>query len=74
MSMEAIIVNTRRRGPHQMAGVLDTIDRLTGGEVTQVKQQLDTLELLLKVSIGASIVAGVASIIAIARGAGRRDR
>lgn len=67
---EALIVNIRRRGPGQMLGVEGphmadvpgVLDTITGGEYTRFGQQLDRLELLLKVSIAASLVAGMAGL------------
>lgn len=66
--IEAVVVDTRRRGPEQMAGATDLIDVATGGEYTRIMNRLDTLELALKVSIGASVVAGLAGLISIWRG------
>lgn len=66
--MEAVIVNTTRRGPGQMADPQALLDVATGGEYSRILKRLDTLELVLKVSIGASIVAGLAGLISIIRG------
>jgi hypothetical protein len=63
-SVEALIVNTVRRGQGQMAGLDLTAlaDSLTGGQVTAAEDQLTQLQLALKVSIFASIIAaGLAS-------------
>ncbi len=60
---EAMIVSTARKDGG-IAGstqddVLSTIDKLTGGTVTDIQAQLDELRLYLKISIGCSIVAGL---------------
>lgn len=72
---KALVVNTVKRGPGQMLGMgLDltgVLDSVTGGQVTQVKSQLDTLEILLKVAIGASIASGTLALVALF-GGGRR--
>lgn len=64
--LDAIVVNTVRRGPRQMMGMgdglVDLANSLTGGKVTDVQNQLDRLELALKVSIAASCVAGLAGL------------
>jgi hypothetical protein len=72
--VEALVVNTVRRGSGQMAGMgsmgldLTSIaDELTGGKVTDVQAQLDRLEIALKVSIVASVVAGVAGLFVLLR-------
>jgi hypothetical protein len=70
---EAMVVNTVRRGPRQMAGMgdsflLDLANGLTGGQISQTQAQLDRLEVLLKVSIGASIVAGLAGFAVLFSG------
>ena len=70
-SVEALVVNTVRRGPGQMAGMgldLTSIaDTLTGGKVTEVSDQLDRLEVALKVSIAASVIAGLLASWALLR-------
>jgi hypothetical protein len=71
--IDAMVVNTVKRGPRQMAGMgdsalLDIVNGLTGGEVTAVQTQLNTLELMLKVSIAASIVAGIAGLSVLLSG------
>lgn len=76
MPVEALIVSMRRRGPGQMLGLEGThmgdasnvIDTLTGGEYSRLGGQLDNVEMLLKVAIAASIVAGVAGLFTIFRG------
>jgi hypothetical protein len=66
--VDAIVVNMRRRGPGQMLGLADTmgdaglLDTLTSGQYSTTVQQLDRLELLLKVSIAASCIAGIAGL------------
>lgn len=70
---EALIVRTERRGPSQMAGmgagIGDTVvgwfDAATGGQLSAAEAQLARLETMLKVSIGASIVAGLAGLMVI---------
>lgn len=72
--IEALVVNNIRRGPHQMAGmgegnpILDIADALTGGKVTSTQEQLNRLELALKISIGASIVAGTLALVTLLSG------
>ncbi|HZE50657.1 MAG TPA: hypothetical protein VE074_13900 [Jatrophihabitantaceae bacterium] len=70
--VEALVVNHIRRGPGQMTGLgggaTDLINTLTGGEYDRVAQQLDTLELALKVSIAASCIAGAFALAALVRG------
>ncbi len=69
--VQALLVNVRERGPGQMVGIGDVSDSLlniaTGGTYKDVLDQLDTLTLLLKVSIAASLVAGIAGVISIFR-------
>lgn len=48
-----------------LTGLLDSV---SGGQVTQVKTQLDTLELMLKISIGASIVSGTLALVELLGG------
>lgn len=65
--VEAYVVNQRRRGPGQLAGLSlgdasSVLDFLTSGQYTQTTSQLDRLEVLLKVSIAASVVAGIAGL------------
>lgn len=65
--IDAMVVNTVRRGPRQMAGMgdsalLDIVNGLTGGEVTAVQTQLNTLEIALKLSIAASVVSGLVGL------------
>lgn len=67
--IDALVVNTVRRGPGQMLGMggmgnvlTDLADNLTGGRVTETQQQLDRLELALKVSIAASVVSGLVGL------------
>jgi hypothetical protein len=72
--VEALIVNHIRRGPGQMTGmpkmgdVSSLLSTLTGGESDRVQQQLNDLELYLKVSIAASCVAGGFALMALLRG------
>jgi len=62
--VEAILVNTRRRGPGQMLGMGDDVtgtllNAVTGGTYQDVLDKIDTVTLLLKISIAASVVAGL---------------
>lgn len=71
--IDAVVVNTVRRGPRQMTGMGDNtltniVDNLTGGTVTRTEQQLATLELALKVSIAASCVSGVLALVVLFSG------
>lgn len=73
--INALVVNTVRRGPGQMTGMgdasstlVDLADQLTGGKVSQTQQQLDRLELALKVSIGASVVAAAVGLLVVFSG------
>jgi hypothetical protein len=69
--VEALIVNHIRRGPGQMTGMGDAagvLNTLTGGEYDRVATQLNTLEIALKVSIVASVVAGAFAAAAFLRG------
>lgn len=71
--VEALLVSTRRRGPGQMQGLgmgdaTNLLDTLTSGEYSSRISQLDRLELLLKVSIAASLVAGIAGLASMLRG------
>ncbi len=72
MSVEALLVSTRRRGPGQMQGLgigdaTSILDTLTSGEYSNRTAQLDRLELALKVSIVASIIAGIAGLASLLR-------
>lgn len=66
--IDALIVNTVDRGPGQMLGmgdgnpIIDLLDHVTGGEISSTQSQLASLQLALKVSIAASILAGVVSL------------
>lgn len=70
--VDALVVNMRRRGPGQMLGLdqmrdmgaapPSLLDTLTSGEYSSRVQQLDRLELALKVSIAASLIAGIAGL------------
>lgn len=69
---QAIVVNMRRRGPGQMLGLslpsgAEVLDTITSGEYSSRISQLDRLELLLKVSIAASCVAGLAGLMVLFR-------
>lgn len=73
-SVEAIIVDTVRRGPGQMAGLRmgdlsDTstslLDTVTGGQFTIVSDKLDTISLGLKLSIAASVLSGALATVAL---------
>lgn len=69
-AVEALVVNTVRRGPRQMDGFGDfteVANVLTGGQYTDIRVQLDRLELALKVSIVASVLAGVAGLFVLLR-------
>ena len=73
--VEALVVNHIRRGPGQMTGmgdgssvVTDVINSLSGGEYDRVTQQLNTLEIALKVSIAASCIAGGFALLALWKG------
>lgn len=71
--IDAMVVNTVRRGPRQMTGMGDNIltgllDRVTGGEISATQAQLDRLEIALKVSIAASVVAGIAGLAVLLSG------
>ena len=67
--VEALIVNTpERRRQVQMRGleaVPGVIDTITGGEYSRMGTQLDRVELYLRISIIASLVAGVAGLASI---------
>lgn len=78
----ALIVGARRNLPpgelyrRGMAGIGDdegpslagsVVDRLVGGKLTEISQQLDDVELLLKVSAGAALFAGIAALVALRR-------
>lgn len=65
--VDAIVVNTRRRGPGQMLGMgADTtttvLDALTGGTYQDTVSQLDTAVIALKISIVASVLSGIAAL------------
>lgn len=71
-AVEALIVNTAQRGPGQLSGIGDAgaasvLDNITGGEYSRVGARLDSLELWLKVSIIASVVAGAAGLLVLFR-------
>jgi hypothetical protein len=68
--VEAIVVNHVRRAPGQMLGLGDAgglLNTLTGGEYDAIRAQLDRLELALKVSIAASVVAGLVAVVSMGR-------
>ncbi len=76
MAVDALIVNMRRRGPGQMLGLDDAratmgapniLDSLTGGDFSKLQGELGTLETLLKVSIAASVIAGIAALAMLLR-------
>lgn len=71
--IDAMVVNTVRRGPRQMAGMGDNaltniVDNLTGGTLTQTEQQLAQLEVALKVAIAASCISGVLALTCLLSG------
>jgi hypothetical protein len=71
--IDAMVVNTVRRGPRQMAGMgdsalLDLANALTGGQISATQAQLDRLETALKISIAASVVAGIAGLSVLLSG------
>lgn len=71
--IDAMVVNTVRRGPRQMAGMGDNaltniVDNLTGGTLTQTEQQLQQLETFLKISIAASCISGALALAALFSG------
>jgi hypothetical protein len=73
MSVEALLVSTKRRGPGQMQDLAmgdasNILDTLTSGEYSSRIAQLDRLETLLKLSIAASLVAGIAGLASLLRG------
>ncbi len=73
MSVSALLVSTKRRGPGQMQGLgigdaSNILDTLTSGEYSNRIAQFDRLELLLKLSIAASLVAGIAALASLVRG------
>ncbi len=75
MSVSALLVSSKRRGPGQMQGLSmgdasGLLDTLTSGEYSARIAQVDRLELLLKVSIVASIIAGVAGLASLLKGRG----
>jgi hypothetical protein len=69
--VDALIVNSARRGPMQIMGLdaagatPSVFDALTGGEYSRIQQQLDRLELALQVTIVASCIAGVAGLVSL---------
>lgn len=72
--IEALVVNIRRRGPGQMMGLgqadsagASWLDQLTGGEYRTLREQLDRLEVALRISIVASIIAGIAGAASLLR-------
>ena len=70
--IEALVVNVRRRGPHQMAGIdapgEEILNAVTGGEYTRIQGQLQKLETLLTASIVASCLAGAFALGALLKG------
>jgi hypothetical protein len=70
--VDAIVVNTRRRGPGQMLGMGDAtttlLDAVTGGTYQALLDKLDTVSLLLKVSTAAALIAGIAGVAILFRG------
>ena len=73
--VEAIVVNTIRRGPGQMQGLGadgSTTDNLlniaTGGTYSELLETIDTLTLLLKVTVVASVISGIAAVAVLAQG------
>lgn len=80
MAVEALIVQTRRRGPGQLAGLSDAgdgsfftnlIDNVTGGQLSSAQAQLDRLETLLTWSILASFVSAGIALASLFRKGGR---
>ncbi len=77
--VEALVVQMRRRGPGQMLGLGDTlaqatgtvIDAATGGQLSQLGPEVARLELMLEVSIIASVVSGLAALAMLLRKGGR---
>ncbi len=57
--VEALVVNTVRRGPGQLTGIdaTDLLNVVTGGGYSDLLDQLNTLDTGLKVSIAASAIA-----------------
>jgi len=51
-----------------MGDATNLLDTLTSGEYSSRISQLDRLELLLKVSIAASLIAGIAGVASMLRG------
>jgi hypothetical protein len=66
-AVEAIVVDTIKRGPGQMAGIGDAglLDTLTEGQYTVVQDKLDSISLGLKLSIAASVLSGALATIAL---------
>jgi hypothetical protein len=59
-AVEALVVNTVRRGPGQMTGMGDATDLLnivSAGGYNDLLNELNTLDTALKVSIAASAIA-----------------
>lgn len=83
-SVQAIIVDTVKRGPGQMAGLArmgdltDTgtslLDTVTGGQYTVVSDKLDAISIGLKLSIAASVLSGALATVALFRFAGHPVR
>lgn len=75
--VEALLVNVRQRGPGQLLGLDDDgmgvdvadslLDVATGGTYKQVLEQIDLLSTMLKVTIVASLVAGIAGVAVLFR-------
>lgn len=55
----------RRRGMEGIGASL--LDEVSGGKVSQIKKQLDKLEVGLKVAIASSVFAGVMTLVALRR-------
>jgi hypothetical protein len=63
--VEALVVNTVRRGPGQLTGMGDATDLLnvvTGGGYQELVDELNMLDTGLKVSIAASAIAAGLSL------------
>lgn len=75
MRYSAIVVNTMQRGPGQMTGMgnalTDLADYATGGEISNTQKQLADLQLALKLSIVASLIAGAAGLAVLLSGKAR---
>ena len=78
--VDAIVVNTRERSPGQMMGMGDAASAassianlITGGDYSDLAASVEQLPLLLKISIGASLVSGALAIVAlVSQARGRR--